>query len=198
MKKISLNLLVSLIFISSVASASSSNYADSTTTENPTSALEKHINETRGFSIEYPKEWLLQDSTFFTMLALPLEFSLSHSFIPILITSFNIVEGVTFDQYFNDSIKDIESYFNKPQIHGAGDIIINNTPAKWIHYSDEILKIEYHFLAYYLHTEDTISFISFTANANDFNRFRPDVENIVMSFKLINKDIDSSLQLRSY
>lgn len=162
--------------------------ADSAATEEAAAPeMEKYVNEDKKYSIEYPKGWEKQNWPNLDLVLLspsPIDpGTQTHATMNVI--SQHVGDAVTLEQFFNESLKHLNSALKDVQVDQTGDQNLNGTPSKWAVYSHKIAEIPMRVIQYFIVADGNMYLLTFSANGNDFDHYRPTFESIASSFRLL-------------
>lgn len=188
MKKSQLTLLALLACLLVFGGLISYLPASSATVEEAAPPVEKYINEEKGYSIEYPKNWQKQEIPRLDIVLLsPSKNAESQTHATMNLVSETVGDKVTLDQFYNESIKHLTNELQEVKIEKSGDLYIHGIPSKWIQYSHKMVDSNFRVLQYFLVSQGNIYLITFSAIADDFDHFYPIYQKIAASFRELPK-----------
>lgn len=162
--------------------------ASSAVVEEAAPPLEKYVNEEKGYSIEYPKDWHKQEIPRLDIVLLsPPKDAESQSHATMNLVSENVGEKVTLDQFYAESVKHLTAELQEVKIEKTGDLTIHGVPSKWIEYSHKMVDTHFRVLQYFLIAQENIYLMTFSATTEDFEHFRSTYESIATSFRELPK-----------
>lgn len=158
--------------------------ASSATVEEAAPPLEKYINEEKGYSIEYPKNWQKQEIPRLDLVLLsPPKDAESQTHATMNLVSETVGDKVSLDQFYNESVKHLTTELQEVKLEKSGDLNIHGIPSKWVQYSHRMVDSNFRVLQYFLVAQGNIYLITFSAIADDFDHFYPICQKIAASFR---------------
>lgn len=162
--------------------------ASSATVESDAPPLEKYINEEKGYSIEYPKDWQKQEIPRLDIVLLsPPKSEEAQTHATMNLVSETIGDTINLDQFYNESVKHLTKELKEAKIEKTGDLNIHGVPSKWIQYSHQMMDTNFRVLQYFLVAHGNVYLITFSAIADDFDHFNPTYQKIAASFQELPK-----------
>lgn len=167
--------------------------ASSAVIEEASPSTEKFINEEKGYSFEYPKDWTKQDiPRLDIVLVSPAKDENQNNRATMNLVSESVGNTITLDHFYNESVKHLTSELQDAKIENSGDIQLNNIPSKWVQYSHKMLDSDFKVLQYFLIIDGNLYLMTFSSAASEFDHFRPAFESIANSFKQLPKSKEAS------
>jgi hypothetical protein len=164
--------------------------ASSASVEESAPPLEKYINEEKGYSIEYPKDWQKQEIPRLDIVLLsPPKNAESQSHATMNLVSEKIGDQVSLDHFYTQSIQHLKNELKEVNIEKSGDVNIHGLPSKWIQYSHKMMDTNFRVLQYFLVANGNIYLMTFSAMGENFDHFRPTYESIANSFRELPKEL---------
>lgn len=158
--------------------------ANSAAVEEETQPLERYVNEEKGYSIEYPKNWHKQDMPRLDIVLLsPPQSSAPQARATMNIVSETLEGDITLNQFYNSSVQHLTNELKEIKVENSGDLNIHGIPSKWIEYSHKMMETNFRVLQYFLVVKNNIFLMTFSAVSEDFDHFLPIYKNIAASFK---------------
>lgn len=153
--------------------------------DNQITQFEKYTNPEKGYSIEYPTNWKKSDvpQLDFVLFAPTGKNDKTHASINVV--SEKVGSDINLELFFNESTKNLTSALKDVKIEKTGTAFLNGTPAKWVQYTHNIQGITFKVLQYFIVSGESIYLLTYSASEEDFNKFRPDSEQIANTFKLV-------------
>lgn len=162
--------------------------ASSAPVEEAAPPQERYINEEKGYSIEYPKDWQKQEVPRLDIVLMsPSGTAESQSHATMNLVSEAVGKDITLDQFYNESVKHLNAELKEVKVEKSGDLIIHGIPSKWIEYSHKMLDSNFRVLQYFLVSQGNVYLITFSALADNFDHYRATYESIATSFKELPK-----------
>ncbi|MBA3815888.1 MAG: hypothetical protein H0X29_05095 [Parachlamydiaceae bacterium] len=162
--------------------------ASSAVVEEAAPPMEKYINEEKGYSIEYPKDWQKQEIPRLDIVLLsPTRNAESQTHANMNLVSEAVGEKVTLDQFYDESVKHLTAELVDVKVEKTGDLNIHGIPSKWIQYKHRMIDNNFGVLQYFMVAEGNIYLITFSGVTEDFEHFLTAFEKIAASFKELPK-----------
>jgi hypothetical protein len=172
-----------LMLISSIALIAAE-AALATEKATPIELGETYINNDTGYSISYPKDWQKKEvpRLDLTLIAPKEPHAEMHASMNVI--SEKVGPTVTLDEFYKESLKQLQSELKDVHVEKSGDRMFDKTPGKWTVYTHTMGEIKLRVAQYFTIANDIIYLITFSSIDKDYDDYEAEFEAIINSFKL--------------
>jgi hypothetical protein len=143
-----------------------------------------YVNKEHNYQIDYPVQWEKRQSPPLDLILFaPLKPGALHSNATMNLISQNIGSGVTLDQVYEQSIKNLTSELKDVQIQTSGEAKLNGIPSKWVRYTHAMKGMKFTVLQYFILQGENVYLMTFSTPTDQYEAYRSDFENIASSFR---------------
>lgn len=183
MKMRALFINLGLLLASSVALSG----AETAATEKvaPVQLDETYVNKENGYSISYPKEWQKKEvpRLDLTLIAPKEPHAKMHASMNII--SEKVGPTVTLDEFYTESIKQLQKELKDVQVVNSGDRTFGAVKGKWVDYTHTMGDIKLRVAQYFALDHETVFLITFSSIDTDFDDYKAEFDAIIASFHLV-------------
>jgi hypothetical protein len=159
--------------------------AEDKSQQNATIELEKYTNHDKGYSLDYPADWKKSDVPQLDLvLFAPTKGKDENPHASMNIVSEKVGKGINLEQFYSESAANLSGALKEVSVEKSGLTLLNGTPSKWMLYTHTMQGIKFRVLQYFIVAQETIFLITFSASAEDFDRYQSDFKAIANSFKI--------------
>jgi len=186
--------ITSSLICSTFAFAANTATTPEVTTEAPAQAQPQswlkgnYVNKEKKYSINYPAQWQKKDVPRLDIaLFPPPKGAALQPHASMNIVSEVVGPAISLDQFYSESVKNINNELKDVHVDAKGDITLNGIPAKKIQYTHIMGGVNFTVLQYFIVGQETIYLLTFSALSDDFDSYKNDFENVASSFRFLPK-----------
>lgn len=153
---------------------------------------ETYVNKDTGYSISYPKDWQKKEvpRLDLTLIAPKEPHAEMHASMNII--SEKIGSSVSLDEFYKESIKQVQSELKDVHVEKSGDHMFGKIPGKWTVYTHAMGEIKLRVAQYFTISNDTVYLVTFSSIDKDYDDYEAEFEAIINSFKLLSPEAPKS------
>lgn len=147
--------------------------------------LAKYTNSETGYSLDYPSDWKKNDVPQLDLvLFAPFKEKDDKPLASMNVISEKVGNGINLEQFYSQSAANLSTALKEVNVEKTGTSMLNGTPTKWMQYSHVMQGVKFTVIQYFIVSNENIYLITFSAAADDFEKYRADFERIANSFTL--------------
>lgn len=146
---------------------------------------EAYVNKEKGYSIEFPAGWSMQEKFMgLDVIALsPANDGKSSFRENASVLSGKLDTPITLDLFYSENLKNLQKALTDFKLEGSGDITVDGQPAKWLQYTHKQGNFESKVIQYFLLKNDYAYLITCGGEPTAFANYKSTFDSIVNSFK---------------